>query len=146
HHAAAVRDHIVQLPCDPAALGGGCGLGALLMVPLQLGGVRFGGRGAAAAPRQEQGEQPRHGAEQSTVDRLPEPNPAVDDGTDRNRAQPESQTGYSQLTLIPLANGPEGEQQSDRPSIQAANGLWVGERKSDLHAESESGDAQRKSA
>ena len=90
-------------------------------------------------PQRAGSEQPRHGAEQSTVDRLPEPNPYVHDGNDRNRAQPESQTGYSQLTLVPLANGPEGEQQRDRPSIQAANSLWVGERESDLHPESESG-------
>ena len=75
HHADAVRDDVVQLPRDPVALGRGGGLGALLVVPLQLGCVRFGGRGAPAAPRQEQGEQPRHGAEQSTVDRLHEPSP-----------------------------------------------------------------------
>jgi hypothetical protein len=146
HHADAVRDHVVQLPRDPAALGGGGGLGALLVVPLELGGVRFGGRGAPAAARQEQGEQPRHGAEQSTVDRLPEPNPYVHDGNDRNRAQPNSQTGYRQLTLVPLPNGPEGEQQRDRPSVQAANSLWVGERKSDLHAESERGREKREAA
>ena len=52
HNADAVCDHVVQLPRDSAALGGGCSLGALLVVPLKLDGARFGGGGAAATARQ----------------------------------------------------------------------------------------------
>ncbi|HEV2927978.1 MAG TPA: hypothetical protein VGW74_04735 [Propionibacteriaceae bacterium] len=120
HDADAVRDHVVQLPRDSAALGGGCSLGTLLVVPLKLDGTRFGGRGAAATARQQQGEQPGQAAEQSTIDRLIDANPHVHDGNDRDRAQPEPQTGDSQLSIVPLANGPEGEQQCDRPGVQAA--------------------------
>ena len=127
----------MQLPGDSAALGGGCGLVALLVVPLKLDGARFGGGGAAATARQQQGEQPGQAAEQCTVDRLIDANPHIDDGNDCDRAQPESQTGDSQLTIVPLANGPEGEQHRDRPGVQAADSLRVGERDRDVHAEHE---------
>ena len=106
--------------------------------PAQFEGTRLGGCGAAATARQQQGEQPGQAAKQCTVDRLLDANPDIHDGNDRDRAQPESQTGDSQLTIVPLANGPEGEQYRDRPGVQAADSLRVGERDRDVDAEHES--------